>query len=90
VREAVITRTPVIASSIGGLAEFVWQERSGLLFEVGNSNDLSKKMRLIMNNPETLHKLRSGLRGRVKSIEEQAEELEVIYREVIRGKWSRK
>jgi glycosyltransferase involved in cell wall biosynthesis len=87
-REAMVTRTPVIASDIGGLAEFVRQEHSGLLFEVGNPNDLSRKMRLVMNDPETLHKLKSGIRERAKSIDQQAQELEEIYWGVIREKRS--
>ena len=87
-REAMITNTPVIASNIGGLAEFVREEHSGLLFEVGNSNDLTEKMRLVMNDPETLHKLKNGMRERTKSTEEQAQELEEVYVRVIRGKRS--
>jgi glycosyltransferase involved in cell wall biosynthesis len=78
----------VIASNIGGLAEFVREEHSGLLFEVGNSNDLAEKMRLVMNDPETLHKLKNGMRERTKSTEEQAQELEEVYVRVIRGKRS--
>jgi len=87
VQEAFATKTPVIASNIGALNESVEHMKNGLLFEVGNSNDLARKMRAIAENPILLRQLERNM-PHVKSIEQNAEETEEVYEEVVyrRGK----
>jgi glycosyltransferase involved in cell wall biosynthesis len=43
---------PVIASKLGSLAEIVTSNKTGLLFEPGNSNDLADKVRWLIANKE--------------------------------------
>ncbi len=43
VQEAFAAKTPVIASDIGALNEFVKHMENGLLFKVGDGNDLIEK-----------------------------------------------
>ena len=81
VQEAFATRTPVIASNIGALNESVEHMKNGLLFEVGNSNDLARNMRKIVENPFLLRQLESNA-PTVKSIEQAAKETEAIYDEI--------
>lgn len=90
VQEALATKTPVIASSIGVLNEFVEHIKNGLLFEVGNSNDLARKMRMIVENPILLRQLAKSVPF-VKSVEQNAKEVEEVYEEVVyrRGKRAR-
>lgn len=52
--EALGCGLPVIASRIGALAELVKDGETGLLFEPGNADDLAKKMRWAMANPEAM------------------------------------
>jgi glycosyltransferase involved in cell wall biosynthesis len=87
VQEAFATKTPVIASDIGALNEFVDHMKNGLLFEVGNSNDLARKMRIVVENPILLRQLERNMPP-VKSIEQNAKETEEVYEEVLgrRGK----
>lgn len=47
VAEAFARATPVIASSIGALAEIVSHGRTGLLFEPGNAADLASQVRIM-------------------------------------------
>jgi glycosyltransferase involved in cell wall biosynthesis len=82
VQEAFGSKTPVIASDIGALNESVEHMKNGLLFEVGNSNDLARKMRMIFENPILLRQLESSV-PRVKSAEQNAKEIEAVYEEVI-------
>lgn len=48
--EALNTSTPVVASNVGGLSEVIENNVSGLLFEVGNFEELSKQISRIIND----------------------------------------
>jgi glycosyltransferase involved in cell wall biosynthesis len=50
--------TPVIASRIGALAEIVKDMRTGMLFEVGNSEDLAHKLTWCFDHPDELNTMR--------------------------------
>jgi glycosyltransferase involved in cell wall biosynthesis len=78
VREAFICKIPVIASDIGALPEAVQNGETGLLFQAGNAIDLYEKMELIIHHPDLIEKFKTNI-GPVKSIEQQAEEMEGIY-----------
>jgi len=82
VAEAFATKTPVLSSDVGDLSEFIQNGKNGFLFEMGNSSDLTEKMQIIVKNPKLLDELKKNLPS-VKSIEQQAKELEKIYREII-------
>jgi glycosyltransferase involved in cell wall biosynthesis len=81
VQEAFATKTPVIASNIGALNEFVEHMKNGLLFEVGNSHDLARNMRKIVENIALLRHFESNIPP-VKSVEQNAKEIEAVYEEV--------
>jgi glycosyltransferase involved in cell wall biosynthesis len=49
--EAYASATPVVASRIGGLAEIVEHERTGLLFSPGNAADLAAKVQSLADSP---------------------------------------
>jgi glycosyltransferase involved in cell wall biosynthesis len=78
IQEALMARTPVIASEIGGIPELIKDGYNGLLFQKGNVNQLYNRLRLITDNPSLI-----GLLGQnkscVKTVKEQAIELEQIY-----------
>lgn len=78
IHEANAARVPVIASNIGGMAELVQDGVTGLLFKAGNVDDLAAKMHLLIEDRCLLERLRANI-GPVKSIEENARELEAIY-----------
>ncbi|MFX0117412.1 MAG: glycosyltransferase family 4 protein, partial [Candidatus Hodarchaeota archaeon] len=48
--EAFAARKPVIASNIGGIPELVEDRRDGLLFEPGNSEELTDRLRLLLHD----------------------------------------
>jgi len=76
--EALLAKIPVITSNLGGMAELVQDRVTGLLFEVGNPEDLSQKMVSVIDNPELLRRLSETPR-QVKTIEKNAQELNKIY-----------
>ena len=82
IQEAFLSKTPVIASRAGGIPELIEDGISGLLFNPQSVIDLRQKMQYVINNPGIIEKLRLNSVA-VKSIEENAKELEGIYESLI-------
>lgn len=82
IQEAFAARVPVIASDLGGMAEFVQHEVNGLLFEPGNVADLVLKMRGIVEDTVLLDQLRSGT-SPVRTIEQEVDELVAVYDQLL-------
>jgi len=80
--EAFAYGLPVIASNLGGMAELIQDGINGLLFEPGNAQDLSRKLRRLVEEPDLLPKLRAGI-SPVKTVAEEVDEIETIYRQLI-------
>jgi glycosyltransferase involved in cell wall biosynthesis len=55
--EAFACGKPVIGSRTGGIPELVRDNETGLTFEMGNSDDLSSKMKYLMNNQSAALKM---------------------------------
>ena len=81
--EARATKTPVIASNLGAIPEFIKDGKTGLLFKPGNSKDLYKKIIQIVENPELIEKFKQNIKP-PKSIKEQAQEIEKIYNQILK------
>lgn len=81
--EAFAHRTPVVASEVGGMAELVHHGEDGLLFRIGDADDLARQLRRLLDDPHLLAALRAGI-GPVKSVAQEMHELEEIYRTVVR------
>ena len=58
----------VICSRIGALPEIVEDRVTGLLFEAGNADDLTKKIRYLWEQPGLCDQM--GMRGQEKVLEE--------------------
>ncbi|MGH7801325.1 MAG: glycosyltransferase family 4 protein [Thermodesulfobacteriota bacterium] len=85
IHEAALAGVPVITSNIGGMAELIERMKNGLLFKVEDANDLYEKMKLLIDNPRLIKELK-GRAEEVKTIEENAKELEGIYLQFVRNK----
>jgi glycosyltransferase involved in cell wall biosynthesis len=85
IHEAFLSRTPVIATDLGGMAEYVQHSVNGLLFAPRGVADLRAKMQQVLDDPLLLDRLRQGI-GTFKSIEENAAELEEIYIRLVRSR----
>jgi glycosyltransferase involved in cell wall biosynthesis len=82
IQESFLAKTPVIASRIGGIPELINDRINGLLFEPGNVDDLKEKMQYVIDNPAIIEEFRKNI-PRVKSIEDNAAEMEHIYSKLI-------
>jgi glycosyltransferase involved in cell wall biosynthesis len=61
IQEAFLHRRPVICSGVGGMAEKVIHDRSGLHFRAGDALDLAGVLQRVVENPGLLERLRSGI-----------------------------
>ena len=82
IREAFTAGVPVIASNIGGMAEMVEDGLSGLHFSAGDSVDLARVLKRLLDEPDLLPRLRGNL-PTMMTIEEDAAQLRELYNEVL-------
>ena len=61
--EAFAKGTPVIAASIGAIAELVEHGRTGLHFEPGNADELAARVERALSHPVELARMRSEARA---------------------------
>ena len=77
IHEAFMAGAPVLVSDIGGMAELV-EDGGGLTFAVGDDEDLSRKMRRLVEEKGLMGSLRKSI-PKVKTVEEDAAELLKYY-----------
>jgi glycosyltransferase involved in cell wall biosynthesis len=81
--EAFSSRTPVIASNLGGMAELITDGVNGLLFEPGNPAHLARQIFRLLEPNGDKHRLSSAA-PQVKSANESAAAYESLFRRAIR------
>lgn len=82
IQEAIMKGIPIITSDIGGMAELVKDGINGLLFRVGDYDDLRAKMEMIIEDPTILNRMEINPES-VRSIEDDANFVEELYRRSI-------
>jgi glycosyltransferase involved in cell wall biosynthesis len=83
IHEALMASVPVITSNIGGMKELVRHGENGLLFQVGDSNDLKIKMQMIIDNPDLLNKFQKSIKS-VMPIDKHALKIRELYSDLIK------
>jgi len=76
--EARATKTPVIASDLGAIPEFVEDRKTGLLFEPNNPKDLYEKIMMIIERSELIEEFGANIKP-PKSMKKHRREVEQIY-----------
>lgn len=79
IHEAHLTHTPVLASDIGGMAEYVRDGVDGLHFRVGDAQDLAAKMRRFVDEPGLLEELSQDF-PELKTLDQNVRETQFRYR----------
>jgi len=82
IQEAFLARTPVLASDIGGIPELIEHGVNGLLFAAADAAALKKELEYVLDNPGMIEKFRQQI-SQVKSIKDDAEQLQKIYQGLI-------
>ena len=86
IMEAFACGVPVICSNLGAMREMVEEGRTGLLFTVGDSEDLASKVRWAQNNPDQMNRMGSNAREVYEQLytpEENFRQLTAIYKDVL-------
>jgi len=84
--EAGALRRPIVATNVGGVAEIVEHERSGLLVEPGNAEALADAVASLLNDRTKAEAFASEARRKVErdfSLEKHAEKMMALYGEVL-------
>ncbi|MCI4339296.1 MAG: glycosyltransferase family 4 protein [Thermoplasmata archaeon] len=84
--ESLAQGTPVVASRVGGIPEFIEDERTGLLVPPGDLPALTEALRRLWGDPALARRL--GRHGRTEVVprytwDRVVDRLEVVYREVL-------
>ncbi|MCB9881589.1 MAG: glycosyltransferase family 4 protein [Planctomycetes bacterium] len=82
IHEAFSSGVPVVASGVGGMAEFVEHEKNGLHFQIGSSDSLFAALRRLIDEEGLLQRLRSGMPV-FKTIEHDCADQEARYRALL-------
>jgi glycosyltransferase involved in cell wall biosynthesis len=85
IQEAFASKTPVIASDVGGIAEYIRHNENGYLFERGNSQKLCEIIEQIIADPGILSRWSTQI-PRVRTIQEEMDDIEAIYIHLINQK----
>lgn len=83
--EAFAAGTPVIGSDVCGVEEMIQPGVNGLLFRRGDAQDLARQMLRVVEDPDLLPTLRSGIKP-PRTIASHVDELEARYRALVAGK----
>lgn len=83
-REALLAGLPVIAARRGALPEAVQDGKNGFLFDPESSEDLRRCLSKLIEEPEIAKSL-SNLPTQVRTPDEYATDIEVIYAEICSG-----
>ena len=78
IQEAFAASRPVVASRLGGMAEFVTHGVNGLLFEAGDPAALAAALADLLAQPELLAHLRGGIPA-VRTTGQELEALSGLY-----------
>ena len=82
IQSAFATKTPVMATDLGGMSELVKHDVNGLLFEVNNVDALKTQLVRITKNKHLLHSLRHNIKDE-RTVSQMVDDIESIYRMVL-------
>jgi len=80
--EARAARVPVVGSNLGGVAELVQHEESGLLFQVDDPADLARQLQRLLDEPTLVERLRERTPP-VPSVDDEVDQISTLYRELL-------
>lgn len=78
IAEALATKTPVIASNLGGMVELVHHGVNGLVFEPGSVEGLAEQLQRLLDDAELLARLRGGI-APARTIDDEMTQIMGIY-----------
>jgi len=84
IQSALATKTPVIATNLGGMSELVKHEQNGLLFELNDYNSLHTQLARLVDNRSILKQFMDDIPPE-RTIEAMVDDIEGIYEKVLKS-----
>lgn len=78
-QSALATKTPLIATNLGGMAEIIEHDRTGLLFDLNSVESLKEQLLRVVNEPGLLRRFSDAIKDE-RSVQVMVDDLEKIYR----------
>lgn len=82
IQSAFATKTPVMATDLGGMSELVKHDKNGLLFTVNDAQSLKQQLLRIINEPQLLPRLREGIAPE-RTVRQMVDDIESVYETVL-------
>ena len=80
-QSALATRTPLIATDLGGMSELIEPGKNGLLFRLNDADDLAAQLDKLIASPDLVSSMQSNI-GPQRTIGEMVDDLERLYFDV--------
>jgi glycosyltransferase involved in cell wall biosynthesis len=77
-QSALATKTPLIATDLGGMAEIIDHGQTGLLFKLNSVDSLKEQLMRVISEPDLLARFRSGIKDE-RSVQDMVDDIEKIY-----------
>ncbi len=87
IQSALATKTPVIATNLGGMSELVKHDVNGLLFDLNDAGSLCDQLLRLLNEPSLLPRLKTGIVPE-RTVSQMVDDIESVYRSVGVGSYS--
>lgn len=82
IQSALATKTPLIATNLGGMAELIHHEFNGLLFELNSAASLRQQLTRLIEDRSFLQQLTNNIKPE-RTIEEMVNDIESVYNSVL-------
>lgn len=82
-QSALATKTPLIATDLGGMAEIIEHDKTGLLFKLNSSDSLKEQLLRIVSEPSLLKRFRAAIKPE-RSVQDMVDDIEKIYAPYLR------
>ncbi len=88
IQSALATKTPLIVTNLGGMAELIRHGFNGFVFELNNVNSLAEQMKQLLADPELLERMRDNIAPE-RTVPQMVDDIESVYRDALKSDQSR-
>lgn len=83
IQSALATKTPLVATDLGGLSELIKEGQNGLLFPLNDAMALRNQLLRLLNDRQFLRELRENIAPE-RTVPDMVDDIESIYRSVLK------
>ncbi|CAN5481513.1 glycosyltransferase family 4 protein [soil metagenome] len=84
IQSALATKTPVVATNLGGMSELIKHEKNGLLFELNDYESLHIQLKRLVGDRALLRRFVENIAPE-RTIEAMVDDIETVYEKVLRS-----